>query len=215
MKRTQLLSILIISVFLLCSCSDNSKKAIDFGTFESGVYLNRYFNLEVKVPESWHVLDDESRVEMMRKGSKIVAGDNENLNAVLKATDLQNINLLTASEHPIGAPVPFNPTFIIIAEKVKHLPGIVKGRDYHFHTKELMKSSPLKVSYPKEIYEVLVGELTFDVMEFEINMGQTIITQKQYAAIINDYALLFALTYSNDKDLESLTEIVQGLNLKL
>lgn len=209
----QFLMMTFISL-LLISCGQKPEKAIDFGSFQSGVYKNDYFNLEVAIPEAWNVLDDASRIELMKKSGRIVAGDNDNLNAVIEASDLQNMNLLTASKHPMGSPVPFNPSFVIVAEKVNHLPGIARGSDYHFHTKKLMESGAIKVSYPKEIYAQKIGEYTFDVMEMQIDMGSIKIMQKQYAAIIHDYALLFGITYSNAEELESLNQIVGAIALK-
>jgi hypothetical protein len=50
-------------------------------------------------------------------------------------------------------------------------------------------------------------------MELEINIGKIKILQKQYAAIINGYALLFGLTYSNEMELEKLNNIIQTIEL--
>lgn len=213
LKKSLMAIALLALVFV--GCDNNSKNAIEFGRFESGTYKNDFFNLTVNVPESWSVLDDESRIDLMKKGNKVVAGEDDNLKATLNAADLENLNLLTASEHPAGAPVSFNPTFMIIAEKVKHLPGIVKGRDYHFHTKKIIASSEISVSYPKEIYETQIGGHTFDTMEMEIHVGNIRILQKQYAAITNGYALLFGLTYSNEMELEKLNKIVRTIELDL
>ncbi|MCK4541702.1 MAG: hypothetical protein KAU17_05650 [Spirochaetales bacterium] len=214
MLNQKKLLILQLLLLILFSCVSTSKATIEFGNFESGVYRNNFFNLTVKIPDSWYVVDDKSRIELMKEGIKLIAGDNDSLKAVFNAADLENLNLLTASEYPTGAPVSFNPSFIIMAEKVEHLPGIVKGKDYHFHTKKLIESSAVSVSYSNEIYEVqLCRGHTFDVMELEINIGKIKILQKQYAAIINGYALLFGLTYSNEMELGKLNNIIQTIEL--
>jgi hypothetical protein len=200
----------LVSSVLIISCSD--KKAIDFGTFEAGNYSNSFFNLALSIPESWYVLDLESRLEIMRRGGDIVAGDNKSLKAVINAADLKSINLFTAYEHPPGAAVSTNPGLMLIAEKIKHAPGIKRGRDYHFHAKKLMKMSRMKISYPQEIYEKIIDGVSFDIMETQVTMGPgLIIHQKQYATVMKGYALLLALTYQDETGLGQLEEIVRTI----
>ena len=208
--RNALMAAWILSSALIISWSD--KKAIDFGMFESGNYSNTFFNLMLSIPDSWHVLDQEARLEIMKRGGEIVAGDNKSLKAVIKAADLQSINLLTAYEHPPGAAVSTNPGIMLIAEKVTHAPGIKKGSDYHYHAKKLMKMSRMKVSYPQEIYEKTIDGVSFDIMETEITMGPgVVIRQIQYATIMKGYALLMALTFQDESGHSQLEEIVETL----
>ncbi len=200
----------VLSSALIISCSD--KKAIDFGKFEDGNYSNSYFNLMLSIPDSWQVLDQESRMEIMKRGGDIVAGDNKSLKAAIKAADLQSLNLLTAYKHPPGAAVASNPGVMLIAEKIGHAPGIKRGSDYHYHAKKLMKMSRMKISYPQEIYEKTIDGVSFDIMETEITMGPgVVIRQRQYATIMKGYALLLALTYEDESSLGQLEKIVETL----
>ena len=92
--------LIITSVFII-TCSD--KKSIDFGEFEGGVYTNSFFDMMLRLPDSWHVLDPESRMEIMKRGGKIVAGNNKRLKAAIDTADQKSLNLLTAYESPPGA----------------------------------------------------------------------------------------------------------------
>ena len=202
---------LIIATAFITGCID--KKAIDFGEFEDGYYSNSFFSLLLSVPDTWEVLDLESRMELMRRGGKAVAGDNRNLKAAIDAADLASLNLLTAYEYPPGTAVSSNPGIMLIAEKIKHAPGIKRGSDYHYQAKKLMKLSRMKVSYPEEIYETTIDGVSFDVMETEITLGPDLIVwQRQYATIMNGYALVVALTYQDDYGLEQLEEIVETIS---
>ena len=201
---------LIITSTFIISCSD--KKAIDFGEFEDGFYINSFFNLMLSLPDTWEVLDLESRMELMKQGGKFVAGDNKNLKAAIDAADLKSLNLLTAYEYPPGSAVSSNPGIMLIAEKIKHAPGIRRGSDYHFQAKKLMKLSRMQISYPEEIYETIIDGVSFDVMVTEITLGPGVVLwQRQYAAIMNDYALLVALTYQDEYGLGQLEEIVETI----
>jgi hypothetical protein len=213
MARHLMLATWLVSSVLMIGCSD--KKAIDFGMFEAGEYTNTFFDLMLSIPDSWHVLDPESRLEIMKRGGEIVAGENKRLKAAIKAADLQSINLLTAYEHPPGAAVTTNPGIMLIAEKVMHAPGIKRGSDYHYHAKKLMKLSQMKVSYPKEIYEKTIDGVTFDIMETEITIGPgVVIRQRQYATIMKGYALMMALTYQDESGLNQLENIVNTLTFE-
>ena len=200
----------IIASAFSFNCSE--KKEIDFGEFEAGVYTNSFFKLALTIPDSWHVLDLESRMELMKQGGDIVAGDNQTLKAVLNAAELNTLNLLAAYEYPPGAAVASNPGIMLIAEKIKHVPGIKRGSDYHFQSKKMMQLSHMQVSYPEEIYEMIIDRVSFDVMEAEITLGPGVIVhQRQYATIMNGYALLVALTYQDEYGLGQLEKIVGTL----
>ena len=206
----RLLAGLIITGVFIIACSD--KKTIDLGEFEAGVYTNSFFDMALRLPESWHVLDFETRMEIIKRGGKIIAGDNKRLKATMDTADHKSLNLLTAYESPPGAAVSSNPGIMLIAEKVNHAPGIKRGSDYYFHAKKLMKLGRIKVSYPKEIYEMNIDGVAFDVMETEITMGPgVVIRQRQYATIINQYALLVALIYQDENGLARLEEIVETI----
>jgi hypothetical protein len=214
--KNYLLTIVLLLASGLWGCgllSETEDNAIDFGEFEDGVYSNTFFNLAIAIPEDWHVLDAETRSQLMRQGGKLVAGNNRNLKAAIKAADLDSLNLLAAYEHAPGAPVTSNPGIMIIAEKIKHMPGIERGSDYHYHTKKMMRMSNINVAFPEEIYETSIDDVSFDVMEMQINMGQMSIIQRQYVTIMNGYALLVGLTYQDGDGLYQLEDILLTMSL--
>lgn len=223
LKCGRLLFISMLSLFIL-SCSNYykvnksdkivEKKAIDFGTFKDGTYINTFFDLKVSIPEAWYVMDDEMRIELMRKGSQVVAGNDKNMNAVMNAADLQNVNLLTSYEKPIGTPVSSNPSIMILAENLMLAPGIKRGSDYHFHSRKLLESSPIAITFPKEVYEEKINGTSFDVMEMEMNIGNIKTTQKQYVAIINKYAFVVIISYQDEAGLEKLEGVLKTMQLK-
>jgi len=213
MKFVKYLLLMVILLLFNLGCSKQSEKAIDFGKFAGGTYSNTFFNLNVSIPDSWHVMDDESRIALMQRGKNIVAGDNKNLKATLNAANLKSLNLMTTSENPPGAPVSSNPSFILIAENIKHAPGIKRGSDYHYHTKKMMGESALEVSFPRDIYEETIDGRTFDVFEIMLNMGNIKNYQKQYATIIKQYALLIVITYQDYEGLNKLEQILQTIKM--
>jgi hypothetical protein len=119
-----------LSVLLYAVSLNATEPAIDFGSIEGSVYSHSYFGLKVTIPEKWQVQDQDARQRLMELGEQVVTGNNENLKALMDASKLNTLNLLTVFRHPLGAAVDFKPSFMCIAEKVSHLPGIQRGSDF-------------------------------------------------------------------------------------
>jgi len=136
MKQTSLLLILPIAmIMVVAGCSEQSSDEIDFGTIKHSVYQNEYFGLSVPLPPEWIAQDQNARRKLQESGGTMLAGDNKDLQAAVKASEMTTVNLLTVFKHPLDKPVPFNPNIICVAERVDHIPEIKKGTDYLMHTK--------------------------------------------------------------------------------
>jgi hypothetical protein len=213
-NRPARFSILALCVLLLSGCGKTASDEIDYGTVKDLVYHNEYFGLNLALPSGWIVQDQEMRQQMVAAGAKIVAGDDKNLRAVLKASEQQTVYLLMASQHPVGSPVAFNPSFMCVAERVRHLPGIVRGSDYHFHTKKLLESSQMNVQFSEDISTVNLDGVDFDVMHVSMTAGPSIVQQKYYTAIMRDYALVFIVTFTTADEESVLQSVLEGVSFK-
>ena len=127
---------------------------------------------------------------------------------------MQSVNLVVAFEHPMGTPVPYNSSIMCVAERVSHMPGIKRGKDYHFHARKLLEAGALDVSFPQESSTAKIGGVDFDVMHIEISMGGLTIRQKQYAAIKKGYALSLIVSSVTDEQKESLQKILDSVTFK-
>lgn len=172
MSRTKLTCTLVAcAVVLLGGCERRASDEIDFGGIKNSVYQNKYFGLSVKLPAEWSVLDQEAQRLLVETGGKMAAGADKNLKAVIKASEMQTVYLFTAFKHPLGAPVTFNPGIMCLAERVRQMPGIKRGKDYLFHARKLLESGQIEYSFPSEISTESVGGQDFDVMHAETLMG--------------------------------------------
>ena len=134
----------------------------------------------------------------MKEGVKAVAGDNNNLKAMVKASELQTVNLFAAFEHPLGSPVSFNPSIIVLAERVRDLPGIQRGKDYLFQARKILEAGQMKFSFPREVYSEQLGGVEFDVMDIEMVVPGTTVKQKYYSTIKKGYALCFIMSFTTE-----------------
>ena len=92
--------------------------------------------MSITIPSDWSIQDNQAKQQIASAGQKMLSGDDKNLQAIVKASELQSLNLFIIFEHPLGTPVPFNLNISCVAERVSHMPGIREGKDYHFHAKK-------------------------------------------------------------------------------
>jgi hypothetical protein len=192
---------------LVAGCGKKPEE-IDFGVVENSVYRNDYLGFRMKLPPAWSVQDREAQKRIAEAGGKLLTGDDKNLKAMLKASELQTVQLFAAFKHPVGAPVRFNPSVICIAERVSHLPGIKSGQDYHFHTRRVLEAGQVKVSFPREVAAETLGGRSFDVMHVDMSVANVAVRQKYYASIIRDYALVCVVSFIGPEDEAALNAIL-------
>jgi len=205
-------------ILLLCfsvfgGCRRKAADEVDLGTLNNSVYQNRYFGFQVTVPSAWSIQDREQREHLGEVGRKTLAGDDRNMTAALKASEQQSINLLTAFQHPVGTPVPFNPNLICVAEQVRHMPGIQRGKDYQFHARKIIEAGQVKCSFGEISTEELGGK-SFDVMPVSLTMGSAKVHQKIYATIMKGYALCFIVSFSGQEEESALQKILTSVSFK-
>jgi hypothetical protein len=202
---------LITCIVLLPGCERKASDEVDFGTFENSVYQNKYFGLTLTVPSEWSIQDQESQKQMMDTAKKLISGEDKNLEKTIKASEWQVVNLLALFKHPRGTPVPFNPSFICIAERVSHLPGIKEGKDYLFHSKTLLESGQLDISFPRDISSEKLSGTSFDVMYVNTTLAGITIQQKMYATVTKGYALIFTISFITEEEKASLQGILESV----
>ena len=208
------LSLFIGSLLALTACQKKASEEIDFGSYEGTTYSQPYFGFSIDFPEDWVIQSREVNEGMMDMGGDLIAGEDQNLKARLKASEMNIVNLFAVMQHELGAPVAFNPSILSVAERIKNFPGIHTGEDYLFHARKLLESGQVKSTFPKPVYPELVGGQEFYVMTMELPVMGTVVHQKYYATILRGYALGIILSYSTDEELEQLTEVLGTLRFE-
>jgi hypothetical protein len=201
-------------MLFLLGCERSASDEIDYGAIQNSVYENKYFGLTVKLPDGWDVQDNESLKQLMKIGSEVVAGDDNNLKATIKAAELNTVNLFSVFQFPLGSPVPFNPNVMAIAERVSHAPGIKKGSDYLYHSKKLLETSKLDVTFPYGNSTESIGDREFEVMHVSLKSNGVTVMQKYYAIIMKGYALVFVTTFENEVELNIINNMLKTISIK-
>lgn len=202
----------LLCALALCAmsfgCQEKVVDEIGFGAVEDGVYRNKYFGMAVAIPSGWSIQDRKSTDAIAEIGEKAIAGDDENMQAVLKAGDIRTLYLLTVFRHPLGTPVEFNPSIICVAERIRHMPGIKRGSDYLFHARKLLEAGQMKFTFPGEVYPETIGGVEFDVLEVHTSLPTGTVKQKYYATVIKGYALNLILSFGTEEEESALDAIL-------
>ncbi len=195
-------------------CRQRAADEIDFGRVENAVYQNTYFGLSVSLPPAWNIQDEAARKQLMELGGKMMAGKDRNLKAAVKASDLTTVNLFSAFEHPLGAPVMFNPSIMCVAERIRQAPGVKRGRDYLFHARRAMEASAMKFKFSGEVESETLGGRVFDVLPMEMDISGMTVRQRYYATIDQGYALCFIISFVTPEQETVARDILKTVKFK-
>jgi hypothetical protein len=206
---------LILAITLLFTgCARKASEEVDFGSMNGSIYQNKYFGFSIALPKDWSVQDQKAQQGLSKKGVQLVSGDDENLKTMAKVSELRTVNLLAAFEHPIGSPVDYNPSIVSVAESVRDLPGIKRGKDYLYQARKMLEAGQISVSFPRDYYTERMGGVEFDVLDAEISVMRKSVKQKYYATIRKGYAVNFILSFTNEEEAASLQKILDSLTFQ-
>lgn len=195
------------------TAAEDNTQNVELGTTEKGSYNNDYFGVSLKFPEEWEFQDAAGMNQLTSASSEAIAGDDATKKKQLELSQEKTLNLLMASELPLGGQQ-VGPSAMAIAEKVSLLQGIRTGKDYLEATKEFMQASQFPYDY-KDITTETIGGKEMDLMQITMDAGDgTTITQDYYSAIIEGYAFNFIFTYLDDESKASIDTIKKSVQFK-
>ncbi|MDQ0171187.1 hypothetical protein [Paenibacillus tundrae] len=195
------------------TATEDNTQNVELGTTEKGSYNNDYFGVSLKFPEEWEFQDAAGMNQLTSASSEAIAGDDATKKKQLELSQEKTLNLLMASELPLGGQQ-LGPSAMAIAEKVSLLQGIRTGKDYLEATKEFMQASQFPYDY-KDITTETIGGKEMDLMQITMDAGDgTTITQDYYSAIIEGYAFNFIFTYLDDESKASIDTIKKSVQFK-
>jgi hypothetical protein len=194
----------------LISCTKGVRSSPKDGAVIGPVYTNSYFGFSVLLPKEWAIASEESIKQVQNTGNKVVSkAGGKMVEGALEAAEPNIHYLLMLSEKPIGAPVEFNPSLIIMAEKVSYAPGIQSGKDYLFQMNQIMTAAKLPYEQNGQTEKVQIGGRTFHRADYTATLVGRTIRQSYISCVLNKYALTFLLSAGNDDQMKSLEGVVE------
>jgi hypothetical protein len=202
----------VIALSLGCSSTPGKPDNFDYGKIENNKYTNAYFGCELSIPEKWVVQTKEQMEKLSQRGKDLLAGDNSNTKAMLKASEVKSANLLGVFKYEVGAPVDFNPNFMVIVENVSELPGIKTGSDYLFQTRKLLDNTQLRYDYIDSVFaKEKINGTDFYRMNASIKTAAAEVNQIYYSAIMRGFSFDIILTYNSEEQKQELLSVVNTL----
>ncbi|MCF7958623.1 MAG: hypothetical protein K9M57_09275 [Phycisphaerae bacterium] len=191
--------------------TENPTRKVNVSTMKGNTFSNSYFNMEIECPDEWIVQSQEALDAQVEVGADIVAGDDADLKAEIKATDPQTRSLFTFARYENDSSAPFNPNIICISDNISDIPEIKNGEDYYLHFKQVLNVGRLEYRFPKEVYGQEFSGIKFDTLETDLPLGEMMVHQKYHTAKIKDYILMFVLSYETEAQEKALDDIVKTL----
>lgn len=214
-KRIELIGLLLLVIFTISCSNSNKPKDFDYGSVVNNKYTNSFFDMEISLPSDWVVQTKEQTENLVKQSKDIVSGDDRNLKAILKASEVNTANLLILFQYEVGAAVEFNPNFMLVAENIKNFPGIKNGSDYLFQARKLMMRSQLQYdNIDEEFKKVVINNTEFYTMNALLNYSDIGIMQSYYSTIQNGFCISAIVSYINDDQKADLEKVINSISFK-
>jgi len=207
-KLNFFLFVLLIGLF---GCSNTPK--FELGSVKDNVYINNFFSVTVKIPESWYIQSADQNKETMERGQQLI--NDENLKAQLKVFEDNSAALLGVFKYEPGSPVDYNPSFAICSENISRVPGIKNGKDYFYFVKKILQQSQIvydEINYDLE--PVLLGGKEFNIMSAKASSMGLSVRQTYYARKIGSFAFCIILSYGTDEQKAELEALLNTIEFK-
>jgi len=213
--KTNLLGLLILTITAISCKTQIKPNDFDYGHVENGKYVNSYFDFEITIPTDWVVQTKEQMDNLTKMGSELVAGDDANLKAVIKASEINTANLLAVYQYERGSAVDYNPSFMIAVENLINAPGIKTGSDLLFQSRKLLEQSQLKYDYLDEVFaKEIINGTEFYTMNAEINYMGLNIKQIYYSTIVNRFSFTVIISFITDQQKLDLLESINSMKFR-
>lgn len=213
--KTPITAVLLLTILFSGCKVETTPDNFDYGKVEGHKYVNSYFDLEMDVPADWFVQSQEQMDNITKVGKDMVAGDDENMKAIVKASDVNTANLLGVFQHEYGSAVAFNPNFLVVAENVKAAPGIRTGSDYLFQSRRLLTQSQFQYDRIDESFEKeTINGTDFYKMNAEVSLMGITIRQIYYSTILKGFSFNVIISYSSDEQKDALLKVINSMTFK-
>lgn len=180
----------------------------ELGTIDNQIYTNRFFNLQVPLPEIWQVQEPIIGEIIKDEALKNIKGKNT---ATQKALNQQMQKVFVAFTIFKEVAGTFdNASIILTFEDMRKVPVVKSAVDYlqvAINTYRNLKLPP-GFKYDTKVRTETLGNTKFAFLETENGL----VRQRIYALFRKGYAVFFTLTYLNDEDLETMINIIEAGN---
>lgn len=211
--RFKIIFLSIIAIGLIACQKHGKPSDFDYGKVVNNVYSNAFFRFEMTLPAKWNVLPQNEAEAQQRQGMKVVANANEDMKKAAEKSEINTANLLSVFQFPMeDLSVSFNPSLIMVAEKVSETRSIKSAADYLSQSRKVLLQTPISFDSIDSGNEMeRVGGQLFNKMNVAIKGESGKIHQTYYCFLSEGYALCIVLSYVNDEQKQTLFNSVKSI----
>ncbi len=206
--RIILFAAIVASMALVASAQKSSGAAtVNFlGNIENHVYKNSFFGLQMSIPQSWIVVDQETTAATSKVGLDMFKSKNEKNNRALQDSVNNEVALLNVAKKPIGSLG--NAVFMMATRKQPS--AAVTPSMLAEATKSALATSPgLKLTQGLRL-RTIAGK-QFALLDYTVTANGQTASIKFFATMVRNYSLTFSLSCADEADLPELQKIVESM----
>lgn len=210
MKRLSPIVVAALAL-LLAACAEEQAPSPLTVNSEGNTYHNAMFALTVEKPQGWYAQSPKETIALQQRGTAALAGDNENMQALIEASLDSTVPLFGFFEVAPGTPDRLNPNVLGMAENLTAFPGVQSGCDYLQNVRSLLKQGKVAYSFSEGCDVVTQGGRELGRITGRVKLGEVSVTQHYYATIQRPYALAFVQTFFSETDEASTGSVIESL----
>jgi hypothetical protein len=204
-------SILFLTLVTI-SCSYFKKKYFDFGSIESNIYSNTFFELKLQTPLNWHIQTNTQLTKLNILQSNTL-NNKDNVENIINPSDVDLAYLLTIFKSDVLDTNDYNPCFILIAEKLDTIAENNNCLHYLSSIKEDLKTSQIQYnSFDEDIKKEIINSKEFYVMNCSINYIGMNLTQRYYCTYQNGFFLNAIISFIDEAQKNELEDIINSMS---
>jgi len=197
-----------------CSSEEPSRPAALTTNTEGNRYHNAFFGVTVEKPEGWYSQPPEETIALQQRGTAMIAGDREDMRAMVEASLEASVPLFGFFEVPPGTPDKLNPNVMSVAENLAAFPGLKSGCDYLAQVRKLLEQSQMPYQLGQECSTQRFAGVSLDMIEGTLEVGGTTVSQRYYATLHDQHALAFVQTYFSEEGRLKTQRVLDSLVLE-
>ncbi len=198
-------------LLVLATACDEKPDRPDEGQLNGRVYANKFFDLTVDIPDQWIIHDDREKNDLTESGREELQDIDSSFAGKLESAEQDLLPLLSVFRYEVGSTEEFNPSFIMMSEK---LPADVPGMNepaYLQITKNELEQTGLYQTFEQMKLPVKIDGEDFYMLRVSSNR-QSLINQEFYTKFKDGYALIIILSYADGRQKKELEVILNNIS---
>jgi hypothetical protein len=165
------------------------------GTLKNGVYTNRFFQFQVRIPDTWTVLKKPTRSPV--QGGMATLGRDRDVGALVATEAAKKVHYLVIARNvAVGMQVS------AVAHSVKDVPEVASGKDYLEHALEVFSDKDETLQQVREVMPVTLASREFH----RADLAGSLMGVKHHTTLLvtieKGYALLIFVGAKNEDAIE-------------